>query len=64
MTTDAIPTTHAAVGCSVTPKWTLCLRSWCKSMKTMRSRNVAVGRTKKSIEARAFEWHCHLWTPP
>ena len=56
MTTDAIPTTHAAVGCAVTPKWTLCLRSWCKTMKTMRSRNVAVGKTKKSIEARAFEW--------
>ena len=30
---DAIPTTHAAVGCAVTRKWTLCLRSWFKTMK-------------------------------
>ena len=32
------------------------LRSWCRTMKTLRSRNVAVGRTKKSIDARAFAW--------
>ncbi len=32
------------------------LRSWCSTMKTMRSRNVAVGRTRKSIDARAITW--------
>ena len=40
----------------ITPKWTISLRSWCKTVKTVRSRNVAVGRAKKSIDARAFEW--------
>ena len=48
--------THCDVGCAVTPKCTMRRRSWCRTMNTNRSRNVAVGTTKKSIDARQPTW--------
>ena len=40
---------HCAVGCSVTLKWTIHLRSWASTTSTNSIRNVAVGRVRKLI---------------
>src|SRR6516225_7230351 len=44
---------HAAVGWSVTFTWTTRRRSWDRMTRTNRTRKVAVGTVKKSIDA-----HC------
>ena len=44
--------THAIVGFAVTPKCTIWRRSWWSTMNPNRRWNVAVGTTKKSIDAR------------
>ena len=47
---------HAALGNSVMLKWTTRRRSRRKTKKTSRTRKVAVGTAKKSIEASAPRW--------
>src|ERR1017187_7345153 len=47
---------RAAVGWEVTPKWTGRRRLCESTTKTKSSRNVAIGTTKKSVEAKSFTW--------
>jgi len=47
---------HSAVGREVTPKWTSRRRLCDSTTKTKSNRNVAVGTTKKSVEAKSFTW--------
>jgi len=47
---------HSAVGCSVTLKCTILRRSCASTMRTNRTRNVAVGTVKKSIETSSLIW--------